>query len=244
MQLYFIRHAESDNNYLYASTGSWKGRSEDPGVTSRGEKQAELLAQFIQSSNLGITHLYSSLMVRAAFTATRTAQYCGLSLSGWTDLHENGGIYNYDPSAFQTGLSEADLPKIGLPGKTRSQLGTLFPLLHIPEETSENGWWNKPYEDRPDRPIRAKRIINRLLGLHGSSNDRVALVSHGGFYNTFLRTLFQMPTTLSMWFHLNNCGISLIDFGEGSTGDQDSPPGETRVVYLNRTDFLPSDLLT
>ena len=50
MQFYFIRHAQSSNNALYDSTGSWDGRSADPELTEMGWQQARALADYLQRS--------------------------------------------------------------------------------------------------------------------------------------------------------------------------------------------------
>ena len=92
MQFYFIRHGQSQNNWLYSSTGSWEGRTEDPGLTPLGRQQADKLGQFLRQPGLtdladpydsqniggfGITHLYCSLLVRAVSpgTAVEEARY-------------------------------------------------------------------------------------------------------------------------------------------------------------------------
>lgn len=244
MQLYFFRHAESKNNLLYSTTNSWVGRSEDPWVTPRGEKQARLLADYLSIADLGLTHIYSSLLLRAAYTASIVSSALKIPHAGWIDLHENGGVYNYDPTYPTVGLTDSEIPKIGLAGKPRSVLTSLFPSICLPPEATENGWWNRPFEDRQSRPERANRVIKTLLDIHGSSADRVAFFSHAGFYNTFLRSILQMSVDCHVWLHLNNCAVSLIDFGEGDSGDPDTVTGETRIVYLNRTDYLPQELLT
>ncbi|HEX9029798.1 MAG TPA: histidine phosphatase family protein, partial [Anaerolineales bacterium] len=105
MQFYFIRHAQSANNLLYDSTGSSKGRSHDPALSDTGVYQAVLLAQFLRQGNpdggsflagdepsgFQLTHLYSSLMVRAVSTGVQAARALGLPLVAWYDLHEEGG---------------------------------------------------------------------------------------------------------------------------------------------------------
>ncbi len=244
MQLFFFRHAESANNHLYATSGSWVGRSEDPEITPRGHKQTALMAEFLQTSPWGLTHIYTSLMVRAVQTAAVAAQTLHLPLNGWTDLHENGGVYQYDLAYINLGLADRDIPKIGLQGKTRAQLHDLFPALIIPADVQATGWWNQPYEALSSRPMRANRVLTTLLANHGMTSDRVAVFSHAGFYNHFLRNLLSIPPTSPGWFHLNNCAVSCIDFGEGDPGDQDTPKGELRLVFLNRTDYLPEELLT
>jgi len=262
MQLYFIRHAQSKNNALYDSTNDYTNRSADPELTEKGHAQARLLAAYIgkrQQGNaadgaeahdhlgFGLTHLYSSLMVRAVSTASCIAQQLGLVHIAWPDIHEGGGIYLDDPMTGQPN---------SLPGNGRAFFKTHYPDLILPDWLEDDGWWNRPYETRPMRRERARRFIHELLSRHGSNNDRVAVISHGGFYNHFLAALFNMsdgsakPSAESiqsqndenailgqeneLWFVLNNTAITRIDFS----------PSETRVIYMNRIDHLPGDLIT
>ncbi len=236
MQLYFIRHGQSENNALWMSTNSHEGRNEDPGLTEVGRRQAEFLAQFLSqpasaSSDLqnvagfGITHLYTSLMVRAVATGTIIANALDLPLVAWEDLHEWGGIYLKDEQTDE---------RTGLPGRNRAYFEQHFPDLALPDSLGEEGWWNRPFEEPELRLPRAKRALHDLLDRHGHTDDRVAVVSHGGFYNYLLAVILNLPEREDHWFALNNAGLSRIDFDEE----------EIRLIYLNRVDFLPKELIT
>lgn len=235
MQFYFIRHAQSSNNFLYDTTGSSVGRVEDPELTETGRRQAQLLADFLARGNplpndrlnrsgCGITHLYTSLMVRAVATATIIGRALNVAPVAWEDLHEGGGIYLED---LETGA------KIGQPGKTRAYFAAHYPELVLPATMNDAGWWNRPFEEYEQVFPRAERFLNDLLARHGNTEDRVAVISHGGFYNVLMQTLFKIGRA-NVWFALNNAAITRIDFlGE-----------ETVLVYTNRTDFLPDELIT
>ena len=122
MQLYFIRHAQSENNALWMRTRSGEGRLADPALTRAGWRQARLLAKFLAQNHaaarttgwdsqnrggFGLTHLYCSLMRRAAATGSEIAQALDLPLIGWADIHERGGIYLKDEDSGEM---------VGLPG--------------------------------------------------------------------------------------------------------------------------------
>lgn len=239
MQLYFIRHAQSENNQMWSETGSSHGRSEDPGITSLGRRQARRLAQFIQNQHpvmpaspyddvnphgIGLTHLYTSLMTRAILTGKAVADKLDLPLVGLVDVHEGGGIYLDD--------EETGEPR-GLPGKTPAQLQRLTPRLVLPE-INPDGWWNRPFEEREERMARAKRALTVILGKHGGTDDRIAVFSHAAFYNYFLTAIFELDERLPLWFFLNNTGITRIDFDEQGA----------MLVYSNRIEHLPAALLT
>ncbi|HUX12961.1 MAG TPA: histidine phosphatase family protein [Spirochaetia bacterium] len=240
MRLYFLRHAQSTNNELSDRTGAEIGRSEDPSLTENGHKQAELLGAHLASApshdapvgmdskdllGFGITHVYCSLMERAVLTGTYVSRALGLPLSGWADIHESGGIYLDDGP---------DGSPIGRPGRSASELRARFPQLLLPENVGDRGWWNRPFEPKADRPVRARRVLDELLRRHGGTEDRIAIVSHGGFFNWLMGQIVGISRADSVWLHTNNASISRVDFH----------PEISVVQYINRTDHLPPELIT
>lgn len=240
MQFYFIRHAQSTNNLLWDLTGSNDNRNEDPPLTALGKQQSQRLADFLLRGNpdggkisshsgqsgFGLTHLYTSLMLRAVETGMTVADTLCLPLIVWEDFHEQGGIYL---------TNEVSGERNGLPGKTRSFFQTYFPGLILPTSLDDTGWWHqRPYETSEQSVLRAQNLLNELLDRHAESNDRVAVISHGGFYNAFLCILLNLPVQNGLWFRLNNSAITRIDFHDD----------EIRLVYMNRMDYLPSEFIT
>ncbi len=239
MQFYYIRHGQSANNQRAAQTGSTVGRSDDAELTDVGRRQAEYVAAFLAAvsaepappydyqnvGGFGITHLYSSLMVRAVATGTIISRSVGVPLVGWKDWHETGGIYLENP---ETGEF------VGQPGKTRAYFAEHYPDFILPADAAETGWWNRPFEAREERFPRAERMLRELLARHGGTEDRVALVSHGGFFNYILAAILHYPLENRPWFALNNAAITRIDF----------KPGSTEILYVNRAEFLPRELIT
>ena len=242
MQLYIIRHAQSQNNALYVETGSYVGRSEDPELTPAGREQARLLAQHLSQGatdrdlpvadwnpqNVGgfdLTHLYCSLMIRAVETGVILARELGLPLVAWEDLHEVGGIVDRDD---ETG------ERIGLPGRNRAYFESCFPDLVLSESLGEAGWWNRPYEEREQRPVRAQRVLRCLLDWHGESDDRVAVITHGAFYSYLMHAIFELPHDPPLWFFLENTAITRVSFLEEAVA----------LVYANHTRHLPPELVT
>lgn len=272
MQIYFIRHAESDNNAIYTASADWSGRTPDPGVTVTGREQARLLARQLSrrpaepvetalhdprnANGFGLTHLYCSPMVRALVTGQAVAEALGLPLVVWEELHERGGIFHWNPETDE---------RVGLPGATGTELRAGFPLARFPENWGADGWWNREPETDEQCDARAARVWERLLLEHGlpvhseesgeagdegealadkatgERDERIALVSHAGFFQNFLHLLIarvQGRDSLEMaepfWFALNNTGITRIDFREWGAV----------VVYTNRIDHLPPELVT
>jgi len=240
MRLYFIRHGQSTNNELTDRTGSERGRSEDAGLTEKGHRQAELLGRYLASParfqdppgmdskdllGFSVTHLYCSLMDRAIRTGTYLSRALDLPLVALTDAHESGGIYLDD---------NAEGQPVGQPGRNRKDLLAAYPHLRIPDEVGDEGWWNRPFEEKQQRPARAQRVLDLLLRMHGGTEDRVGLVSHGGFFNWLMMRIIGFTDPDRVWLHTNNASISRIDFY-----------ADIMVVqYVNRTEHLPPDLIT
>ena len=240
MQLYYIRHGQSENNELWARTGSSRGRSEDPELTEMGRRQAERVADFMSTSHVpymaygseyeaaggsGITHIYCSLQVRAVATATCIAEALNRPLVACEDLHEMGGVELRNE---ETG------ERVGQPGKDRGYFETHYPNMVLPATLGQAGWWNRPPEEIEELLPRAQRVLRDLKERHGQTQDRVALVSHGGFYNYFLFALLGSTKRDDCWFVLNNAAVTRIDFVERGI----------RLVYLNHIDFLPREMIT
>ncbi len=257
MEFYFIRHGQSANN------ANWNNpdyqESPDPVLTEIGHEQARLLAEFLKKNQtitdnkdwniqnrygFGLTHIYTSLMERAALTAAPIAQALDIPLIAWKEIHEEGGIFSRGDkrSTPQSGsVDKANLA--GLPGRPRSFFEQNFRTITLPDDLDETGWWNRPFEAEEERQPRADQVFADLLARHrdreGQPEHRVALVSHGGFFMRLMSAILKLPWRqaahgLKSWFLLNNCSLSRFDI----RGD------DVTVAYLNRTDYLPDHLIT
>jgi len=246
MELYFIRHGQSQNN------ANWENpeytESPDPALTERGTEQACYLAEFFREAQplvnekewniqnrlgFGLTHIYSSLMERAVNTAAPTARALGIPFAAWEEIHESGGIFGRD----------GELKLAGFPGKSRSYFEKNFPELSLPDHLNGQGWWNRPFETEEECHQRAEKFLASLIARHGDRDgqpeQRVAIVSHGGFFVHLMFIILNTPWRqaahgLQSWFMLNNCAISRFDLRAG----------EINIAYLNRTDHLPDRLIT
>ena len=247
MQLYFIRHGQSINN-ANTENKDYQEHS-DPYLTEIGKQQAQLLAQYLKEKQTitdpetwnqqnqfgyGFTHIYSSLMERAAETAAYTARALGnIPFEAWVEIHEEGGIY----------AREKEEEHRGLPGKPRSFFEKNFPELKLPDDLDESGWWNRPFESEEERQPRADKVLAELLEKHGDKEgqpeERIAFISHGGFFVRLVSAMLKLPWRqgahdMRSWFFLNNCSISRIDIRKSNI----------MITYLNRVDHLPAHLVT
>ena len=253
MELYFIRHGQSVNNANWDKPDYEE--SPDPALTENGYEQARLLADFLKKNQtitkdkdwnvqnrygFGLTHIYTSLMERAAFTAAPIAQALDIPLIAWKEIHEEGGIYSRGDKQ-SSPVDKANVQ--GLSGRPRSFFMENFRTLTLPDDLDETGWWNRPFEANEERQPRADQVFAELLTRHrdqeGQSEHRVAFISHGGFFMRLVCTMLKLPWRqaalgLRSWFILNNCSISRFDIH----GD------EISMIYINRTDYLPDHLIT
>lgn len=254
MHLYFIRHAQSANNDLYTRTGSSLGRAADPPLTDLGHQQARTLAQHLSHSanshatdsqlvgvyasrhdrlGYGLTHLYCSLMTRAVQTGSYVSAATGLTLRAWPEIHERGGLHLMDATTGED---------LGIPGPGRDYFEQGFPFLALPEGIGTVGWWNRPIETIADSYARAKLVWGQLLDRHGDTEDRVAIISHAGFFQSLMKTLMFPSIDWSMegealgylWFGVSNVSISRFELSGG----------EVVVRYINRVDYLPDELVS
>lgn len=245
MQLYIIRHAQSENNALWAQTGGIDGRIPDPLLTEIGEHQASCLAEHIANhwrkmcsaeedrhnrQGYYFTHLYTSLMQRSIVTGSAIVEKVNIPLVAWEIIHEFGGIFEHNMDTDE---------RIGLPGPNRAYFERHYPHLILPDSLGTAGWWERPYEPPDQAMQRAKIFLDELKQRHAPS-DRVAIISHGGFFVAILRTLMGFKTLDNsegenrLWLHANNTSITRLDFSEE----------QTELVYLNRVDHLPTHLIT
>ena len=246
MELYFIRHGQSQNNAGWGNP-DYK-ENPDPALTEIGHEQACYVAEFLKDAQsirdperwnvqnrlgFGLTHIYTSLMERAVNTAAPTARALGIPFAAWEEIHESGGIFGRD----------GEIKLKGLPGKTRDYYEHYFPELSLPEHLDGTGWWNRPFETEEQCQERAQKFLAELLARHGDREglpeQRVAIFSHGGFFVHLMFAILNAPWRQAAhesksWFMMNNCAITRIDFH----------PGEVTIAYLNRTDHLPDHLIT
>ena len=247
MELYFIRHGQSINNVNLRNPDYIE--HSDPFLTKMGLEQADYLARYLKEKQhitndkvwniqnqygVSLTHIYTSLMERAVATAAPIARALEtVPFSAWTEIHEEGGIYARESDAKQKGLS----------GKPRSFFEKNFPELTLPEEYDESGWWNRPFETEEERQLRADKVLAELIARHGDREgqpeQRIAFVSHGGFFMRLISAMLKLPWRqaahdMKSWFLLNNCSISRFDIRKG----------EIMICYINRTDHLPAHLIT
>ena len=221
MQLYLIRHAESENN-----ANPIHLRVEDPPITATGARQAAILAAHLQDHPIDI--LITSPVRRALQTTRYIREATGQHVHVWADVFEEGGIYRgHGPEAIEGG-----------PGLSREEV-----LLHLVEQESQcsldaritaDGWWGCRQRESAEQAIaRAGKVVRQLLDRFRPGQN-VVMVSHADFKRRLLIEMLGPQQDPHAFTKLSNTGISRLDHD----GQQ------WRLAWLNSVRHLPDDLIT
>ncbi|MGA1199481.1 MAG: histidine phosphatase family protein [Candidatus Latescibacterota bacterium] len=225
MELYLIRHGQSQNN----AWGDSDKRVADPALTEIGHQQAQLVADHVRDADqleagkgYGFDRLFCSAMLRTLQTTAPIAKALNLTAEIWLDWHEEGGIW-----------LEEDGETKGFPGLTRKEVEEQFPNFKIPDTFAHDGWWNRSRETLDEMAERAKRVAAVIENEFVGQEIRIACVTHGAFANVLIQTLVSGGVLPGVYFGHYNTGISRIDFAD-----------MVRPRFINRTEHLPVLLRT
>ena len=227
MELYLIRHGQSANNEGVLP------RVPDPPLTDIGVEQARWAGESLKDQ--GITRLYCSPMLRTLQTAQIISEILDLSPHVFVGLHEWGGVW--EPCG--------DEITSQLPGLTRSEIREICPNVVLPDDVTDQGWWF--HEDWQFHEGAVPEVIYQLAhenGLafiahlteyHVDTEQRIAVVSHGGSGGSLIDAFFGLPPDVNYSrFTHNNTGISKILF----------TLERRQLHYLNQISHLPPEAVT
>ncbi len=219
MELYIIRHAESENN-----ARPQEERTDDPSLSALGYRQAEYLVNRIR--HLRPTRIFVSPFLRTLETIAPYIRETGQSAEAWIDIHEQGGV--------QAGAGNADYE--GRPGMKRSEIERGFPGVRLGAEFDEEGWWKcRPWEDYDAAQVRAERVARRIHDEFGHTGECVVLVSHGAFMRFLVGVILATP----------GMGHDRIDwFANTSVTRFIITPTSTHLALMNCARHLPETWIT
>jgi probable phosphoglycerate mutase len=171
LRLFFIRHGESVANVLNIISN----RGFQHPLTALGEQQANELAAALQQA--GITHLYSSPLMRAVQTAEILGAAWGLTPT------VNDALREYDCGVYE-GTASEDAWRLFWEVRNAWDTGDLNARLDGGES----------YLD-----IRARFVpfIESLIAVAGNTEARIALVGHAG---TFRAMVAEVLTNITIEF--------------------------------------------
>ncbi|MBC8427687.1 histidine phosphatase family protein [bacterium] len=222
MQLYLLRHGQSQNNV-------GKTSAHNVPMTELGHEQirraTDALAdrQFYISSRVPsgekirqFDALYCSPLDRALQTATILHSKLNLTPYVHPDFSEVGFCW-------------------GEPNATLEQLQSSYPCAVMDASISNNGWAPVDSETEDEAYERAGKVVHFLSARHPAPNARVLVVSHGRFGSILIGYLVGgvRPCGYSRYAQ-NNGGISLVEITNETI----------QLRFLNITAHLPGELLT
>ncbi|SDS26606.1 histidine phosphatase family protein [Microlunatus soli] len=182
-ELILVRHGESVANV----TPVIGGMTGDVGLTDRGRRQAELLAERLRAEKFEADVLYASTLPRAQQTARYVSQALGLPVLDDAELQE---------------LRPGDADGLSV-GEWKSR----WPGL-------ADGMWRRPFqafasggESWATFLARAGAGLTELVARH--PGERIVAVTHGGVIEASLALVFGLgPTTARVKFALANTGVT------------------------------------
>lgn len=240
MKLLIIRHGQSSNNLLHATTGSFDGRSADPELTELGLAQCHALADaMVGGVQPAPDVLYSSLMARAVQTAAVLADALDLPVIGHAELYECGGPYHGSPADPQH-----------YPGATATQLRGMSARLRLPAGAGDEGWYFGNGEDDQARADRGARVIEQLRQAHFGTDVLVGVVCHEWISQYLIRAALDFHAEGGIaepWLRLHNTATTLIDFEQPVPETEAFHGGsdlERVLVWHNSSVHLTGDLLS
>ena len=189
MQLYMVRHGQSQNNAGIAS-------SHNVPLTQLGREQVRLAANAL--ANKQFDALYCSPLERALQTASI--------------INSKLGIPPYVHPAFsETGFSW------GEKDATREQLQAAYPACILDKSVTSNGWAPANGESEDEAYERAYEIIQWLRTRHREPESRVLAVTHGNFGGILIGSIVGAPPAGYTRFSQHNACISRADIAEGES---------------------------
>ena len=220
MQLYLIRHAESENNAKPAYA-----RVEDPPITALGKIQSEYLANWLKT--FAIDALITSPFRRTLQTTRSVLDVAEQPLQIWHDVFERGGCFRgHGPDAIEGGA-----------GLGRSEIMRLINHAdcQIDESIQESGWWGSKNRETDDETVaRAKQVLKRLTACFGSGNPVVAIITHADFKRCLLNEMIGDVVDLDCIGLLRNTGVTKLVYENA----------RWKVRWLNSVTHLPAKLIT
>ena len=186
MELLFIRHAESLGNAQHIMQGH-----ADFVLSETGHKQAQVLADYLLTcvpEARQVDHIYCSPLKRTQQTlAPFLKQSQGPTPHYDTDLIEvDSGIFS---------------------GMTWEQAGQQYPEDQARFQASRD-WGSVPGgESKQALWQRAKAWIHKVLEMH--TDQRLVVMSHGGFIRAALSTLASVPPEAPVFVCIDNTSLSL-----------------------------------
>ncbi|MCJ7842285.1 histidine phosphatase family protein [Lederbergia sp. NSJ-179] len=187
MELYLIRHGESEGNRT--------GRDiPDCPLTNLGEKQANLVVQGLIDAE--ITHILSSPLIRTLQTAQPFAKAVNKPIFVLRDAYEVRTLESCK-------------------GARLSDLVEQFPEAKFPEDFEPDGWPYPGKETPPIIMKRAANLAKHLKQY--PDDAKIAMFAHGTLNNYLIKELIGLTDGSDVYFRQENTCINWLTITEEFT---------------------------
>jgi broad specificity phosphatase PhoE len=181
-------------------------------LSRRGVQQARLTGErFVDT---GLTHIVSSPLLRALTTAHIIAEVIDQrTVDVWPDLREGSD------DAYR--------------GASRVVAAARFPRALLPASMPDDGWLYAG-DTYASFVARCRQVVDALAARF-HRDDRVLVVTHGGFANHVLHALLHLPPWAPIWFDMAHCSLTTIRLvpEHEREGWPLYPPSEVDILGLN-----------
>eukprot|EP00756_Hemistasia_phaeocysticola_P001713 Hpha_TRINITY_DN11194_c0_g1::TRINITY_DN11194_c0_g1_i1::g.28007::m.28007 len=200
-----VRHAESQNNVTLERVRAMKSwdpdfetvwltsRSDDPGVSERGTKELQQLAEYLVPSlrKESKVTVFTSPFLRCLGTAAPLCRGLGVPGIVRPDLFEVGGVYT-------TGKNSAGKTVRSGPGKcmTRKEIEADFPGWDCTALPKTGQWYTAGWENDTEARRRAERLAAWLRSgevKEAAGTGVAVVVCHGALISLLIQVLTGVP---------------------------------------------------
>ncbi len=209
MELYLIRHAESEVNIRMDLPRA----ALDAGLTKQGQRQARALARWLPREVVQVDALYASTMKRARETVAYLAKAYKREIVFDDRLREIGNNHR----------DGSPVPGDALPNQYSSQSTFSFPFTPV-APMIENS------ETAMDFRARVGRFLDELILNH--ARETVVVVTHGGTINAVADAVFNVGTYRRSDLRLQNTSVSRFEYRGPNEWET------WRIYYIGRVDHL------
>lgn len=213
--VFVVRHAEAAGQI-----------DESPGIdlmdsqlSDDGRIQAGQVAYRFQREEL--TAVIASPMRRSIETAVAIGEATGAPIRVWMEVRE---VF---PGSIRV-------------SRGRSELAKNYSLSNFPSELDLDGWTHGD-TDYLAMYARAMSAIRRLRETFGPE-EKVAVVTHGGFGSYLLCAALGLPPHPARWIQLDNASVSVLRFPAHPSDERPDwemfPPVEVELLCTNYVEHL------
>ena len=194
MHITLVRHGQSEANI---------GLTDhlDSPLTPLGQRQADLTAQAL--SGEGLTRAYVSPLRRTLQTIAPFCDLTGLRAEVYADICEYF-------SSHWPGYKD-------FPGLTPDEITAQFPFAFFGETfPCTASWWPQTLEDDAKMYVRAERVRDALISLHGGTDDHLLVLSHAETVGRLTEAFLRVPAVTAEPPWSDNCGITRLVLADPS----------------------------